>query len=414
MKVVIMPGLLRGSVTPPPSKSLAHRLILCAALAEGTSRLRCMTVSQDIEATLRCIQALGAAWQWDGSMLVVQGISGTHFRTESPLPCFDCGESGSTLRFMLPVALAVAGGGTFTGRGRLMERPQEPYKTLFQEKGIVWQQRDGVLTVTGRLKPGRYALPGNVSSQFFTGLLYALPLLDGASSLVPTTLLESESYIGLTLQALEMAGVRIASTRSLPPQYIIPGGWPYRPISASVEADWSQAAFWYAARALGCPVKIEGINEDSFQGDRAILSYCDMLASPGDVEIPLFGYPDLAPPLAAVAAVRKGTTRLTGAGRLRLKESDRLMAITRTLNALGAQVEEHTDSLVIRGVDALAGGCTVDCWDDHRIAMMLAVAAVRCREPVTLLGAECVVKSYPGFWEEYRALGGMIDEYAGE
>ena len=393
MNLTITPGKLSGTVTPPPSKSQAHRLLICAALAGEGSVIHNLADSQDIRATRRCLAELT-----------------TDRRT---LPELDCGESGSTLRFLIPLALALRGGGVFTGHGRLMERPQKPYFDLFDEKGIQYEQKDGVLTVEGRLTPGEYRLPGNVSSQFFTGLLLALPLLDGPSAIIPTTPLESEGYIGMTLDAMHEFGVDIASTRSLPPHYLISGGRRYQRAEVTVEGDWSQAAFWYAANCLGCTVDVRGVSQYSTQGDRVIESCCLELSQPGDTEIDMSGCPDLAPPVAAAAAVRQGTTRLVNAGRLRIKESDRLTAITAALNALGARVTEHSDSLTIYGRDGLTGG-TVDCCNDHRIAMMAAIAATRCREPVTLLGAECVAKSYPDFWEHYRMLGGLFHEHTGE
>ena len=393
MNLTITPGKLSGTVTPPPSKSQAHRLLICAALAGEGSVIHNLADSQDIRATRRCLAELI-----------------TDRRT---LPELDCGESGSTLRFLIPLALALRGGGVFTGHGRLMERPQKPYFDLFDEKGVRYEQRDGVLTVEGRLTPGEYRLPGNVSSQFFTGLLLALPLLDGPSVIIPTTPLESEGYIGMTLDAMHEFGVDIASTRSLPPHYLISGGRRYQRAEVTVEGDWSQAAFWYAANCLGCTVDVRGVSQYSTQGDRVIESCCLELSQPGDTEIDMSGCPDLAPPVAAAAAVRQGTIRLVNAARLRIKESDRLAAITAALNALGARVTEHPDSLTIYGQDGLTGG-TVDCCNDHRIAMMAAIAATRCREPVTLLGAECVAKSYPDFWEHYRMLGGLFHEHTGE
>ena len=393
MNLTITPVKLSGTVTPPPSKSQAHRLLICAALAGEGSTIHNLADSQDIRATRRCLAELT-----------------TNRRT---LPELDCGESGSTLRFLIPIALALRGGGVFTGQGRLMERPQKPYFDLFDEKGIRYERKDNVLTVEGRLTPGEYRLPGNVSSQFFTGLLLALPLLDGPSAIIPTTPLESEGYICMTLDAMREFGVDIASTRSLPPHYLISGGQKYRGAEVTVEGDWSQAAFWYAANCLGCTVDVRGVSQYSTQGDRVVESCCLELSQPGDTEIDMSGCPDLAPPVAAAAAVRQGTTRLVNAGRLRIKESDRLAAITAALNALRARVTEHPDSLTIYGRDRLAGG-TVDCCNDHRIAMMAAIAATRCREPVTLLGAECVAKSYPDFWEHYRMLGGVFHEHTGE
>ena len=387
MNVTITPGLLRGAITPPPSKSQAHRLLIAAALADGESRIEHLADSQDIQATRRCMAALKAPGE--------------------DLPVLDCGESGSTLRFLIPVALALRGGGRFTGRGRLMERPQKPYFDLFDEKGIAYRQEDGVLTVQGRLTPGTFALPGDVSSQFVTGLLYALPLLEGDSRITRTTPLESRGYVDMTLEALERFGIRAECPdgRTLR----VPGGQTYRPCRAAVESDYSQAAFYYAANGLGGQVEILGLNPRSAQGDRCIVPYHMQLCGPGEAELDVSQCPDLVPPLAAHAALRQGITRIVNAARLRIKESDRLTAVTQVLTALGADVVEGADRLTITGQpEGLAGGVTVDSHNDHRIAMMAAIAATRCAAPVTIIGAECVAKSYPDFWEDYERLGGQI------
>ena len=446
MNLTITPTLLHGSITPPPSKSQAHRLILCAALAEGESVIENVALSQDIQATLRCMEALGAAWTLEGKTLHVRGIGGPapFAPAGGDLPFFDCGESGSTLRFLIPIALAVAGGGVFTGRGRLMERPQEPYFELFREKGISCEYQDGALVLSGRLAPGVCRLRGDVSSQFITGLLYALPLLDGDSEIVITTALESRDYVALTVDVLKRFGIEATpSARG----WRVPGGQAYRACERTVEADWSQAAFWYAAAEIGNAVTVTGMNHRSIQLDRLIVDYAGMIrgdplsgpkAAAGSVyklsdgeepslpvpreNIPaghsvgldVRDCPDLVPPLAAMGAFMNGELRLKNAGRLRLKESDRLAAVTAALGALGAGITEEADRLVIQGRESLPGGVRIDCCNDHRIAMMAAVAATRCREPVTLIGAQCVAKSYPNFWEDYRMLGGIIHEHLGE
>lgn len=388
MNVTILPGTLKGAVTPPSSKSQTHRAVLALMLAQGEGKLSNLAVSQDIQATQDCVAALksGQPAQADG------------------LPLLDCGESGSTLRFLIPVALAVRGGGHFTGRGRLMERPQGPYIRLFEEKGISWNQEGACLTVAGQLEPGVYALPGNVSSQFITGLLYALPLLPGDSRIVLTTPLESRGYVDMTLDMLRRFDIKVEEQED---GFLVPGNQTYQARDLTLEADWSGTAFWYAANFLGAQVDIQGLNPDSVQGDRQIGTLYWKLARPGNVDIDLSQCPDLAPPLAVMAAVRKRTTRFVNAGRLRMKESDRLETIARTLNALGAKAQVGEDTLILEGLDHLEGG-TVDGCNDHRIAMMAAVAAVACKEPVTILGAECVKKSYPRFWEDYTALGGEI------
>lgn len=417
MTLTITPAKLKGAVTPPPSKSQAHRLLIAAALAEGVSVIHNVAYSQDIDATLRCLTELGAEFDRDGDTVTVHGMGANAMSPNRrlALPHLDCGESGSTLRFLIPIALAVRGGGIFTGRGRLMERPQKPYFDLFDQKNIFYEQKDGVLTVQGQLLPGEYRLPGNVSSQFFTGLLFALPLLNGPSAILPTTELESEGYIQMTLQAMAAFGVELVATLSLPPQYHPQGNQTYSSATATVEADWSQAGFWYAAKFLGHDVEIQGLNPDSIQGDSVIdIQYEEMGLELGDVgalELDVSVCPDLVPPLAAMAALRAGeTTRLVNAARLRLKESDRLASVTSVLNAMGADVEEGEDFLVIHGKERLKGGVTVDSFNDHRIAMMAAVAATRCEKPVTLTGAESVNKSYPDFWKEYERLGGQVKE----
>lgn len=440
MDLQITPKKLSGTVTPPPSKSQAHRLAIAAVLSNGISTVRGVAMSQDVEATLRCLTALGGRWRETApGVLEITGTGGR--RTGADLPLLDCGESGSTLRFFIPIALAATGGGVFTGRGRLMERPQGPYFDLFREKGIFFEQKDGVLTVRGRLTPGEYRLAGNVSSQFFTGLLFALPLLEGDSVLIPTTRLESVGYINMTREAMALAGVRTQWREGS--TLFIPGNQRYQPLEAAVEADWSQAAFWYAAQGLGNAVTIAGLNPKSIQGDRVMASFAEMLrgeslhggvtapiwgpasAAParpdrqiparpgwstpcvGSVSLPLTHCPDLAPPLAAWGALLNGDLYLKDAGRLRIKESDRLATITAALRALGADVTEEPERLIIIGKPSLPGG-TVDCAGDHRIAMMAAIAATGCTGPVTLLGAECVKKSYPDFWEVYQSLGGEI------
>ena len=411
MDLKIIPTRLGGAVTPPPSKSQAHRLLIAAALGRGESRLSNVAFSQDIEATVRCLEALGAAFTREPDGLRVRGIFADGAPRFESLPRLDCGESGSTLRFLIPVALAVAGGGVFTGHGRLMERPQKPYFDLFDEKGIAHRLEAGALTVEGTLAPGDYALPGNVSSQFFTGLLFALPLLRGTSQLRATTALESRDYIAMTLDALRGAGVAVSENET-GDAFCLTGPTVCGPVERTVEADWSNAAFWYAAAFLDSPVKIEGLNHDSAQGDACIARLYWTLARPGDAEIDVSQCPDLVPPLAVMAALRGAgkATRLVNAGRLRLKESDRLAAVTQVLSALGAQVEEGPDFLAFAGADGLPGGAVVSGHNDHRIAMMAAVAATACRAPVTVTGAECVAKSYPDFWRDYVALGGRIEE----
>ena len=406
MDIQITPRHLSGTVTPPPSKSMAHRLLIAAALGAGRSTVRGVAMSQDVEATLRCLTALGGRWrETTPGTLEITGIGGRRSTPGTALPHLDCGESGSTLRFFLPIALAVAGGGVFTGQGRLMARPQGPYLDLFREKGIFCEQTGGTLTVRGTLEPGEYHLPGNVSSQFFTGLLFALPLLDGPSTIVPTTAVESWDYILMTLDALTGAGVTAAEPHTPGEAFrVCPSA--YQPFDRTVEADWSQAAFWYAAIALGSQLELTGLNAFSVQGDMAVVPHFLRLTQPGDREIDVSGIPDLLPPLAVMAAVRSGTTRFVNAARLRMKESDRLETTAALLTALGISAQAGPDFLTVQG-GAITGG-TVDGANDHRIVMAAAIAATASSSPVTIRGAEAVKKSYPDFWEVYQSLGGVI------
>ena len=278
-----------------------------------------------------------------------------------------------------------------------------------ETEGYAIDLTGGVLTVNGgrgydalALDPGEYRLPGNVSSQFFSGLLFALPLLGGDSLLVPTTPLESRDYLEMTRQALETAGVRSDWQGDA---LHVPGRQAYRPFEAAVEADWSQAGFWYAANFLDSRVEIRGLDPASPQGDKVVSELYWKLARPGtEAEIDVSGCPDLLPPLAVMAAVRSGTTRFVNAGRLRIKESDRLSTVRALLTGLGGRAEEGPDFLTVHG-GPLSGGA-VDCAGDHRIAMAAAIAATDCAGPVTVRGAECVKKSYPDFWEVYKNLGG--------
>ena len=388
MDIRITPHTLNGTVMPPASKSMAHRAVLALALADGEGSLSNLSDSQDIQATKRCVAALKAP------------------RPDGELPFLDCGESGATLRFLIPIALAVAGGGVFTGRGRLMERPQGPYFDIFDEKGIFHEQKDGVLTVRGTLIPGVYRLPGNVSSQFVTGLLYALPLLPGDSVIEITTPLESGGYVDMTLDMLAQFGITVENQNYK--CFRVPGNQTYQARDIAVEADWSQAGFWYTAAFLDNTVQPTGLNPASAQGDKVVSELYWKLARPGDVDIDVSGCPDLLPPLAVMAAMRNGTTHFINAARLRIKESDRLTTVHQMLTALGGQAEEGPDSLTVRGVTAFTGG-TVDGANDHRIVMAAAIAATRADGPVTILGAEAVNKSYPSFWDDYKRLGGVFD-----
>ena len=371
MDVRLLPAPLRGTVTPPPSKSLLHRQLICLAQA---GEFPCPSdPSDDVEATVRGLWAL----------------------YHEKAPVIDCGASGSTLRFLLPLAMARGQVGTvFTGTARLLSRP------LPGDWGLAATAKG--LRVTRGLSGGRISVDGTRTSQSVSGLLMALPGLAADSELVLTGPLASRPYVDLTLAVLRRCGVNIVQTAR---GFAIPGRQRFRTMPLDAEPDWSAAAFWLAVRALGCDVTVTGLRRDSLQGDRAAADLCRCLPDRTD----LTDIPDLLPPLALLAALRPGKeTRFTGAARLRDKESDRLASVSAALTALGGRVRQEPEGLTVWGVDRLSGG-EADSCGDHRIAMLCACAAPFCTGPVILRDAGCTAKSYPGFWADYRRLGGQIE-----
>ena len=411
--VTVSPSAICGTLSAPPSKSAAHRLLIAAGLGGGT--VRGLQLSADMEATLRGLRALGAAVRLEGDTAHI--VPGTPPAGSVPVEV-DCGESGSTLRFLIPLFAARGVPARFVGQGRLPSRPLGVYADSLPAHGVTLESAGGLpLTVTGRLRGGDYALPGNVSSQFITGLLFALPLCEEDSRLRLTTPLESAGYVDMTLDVLRQAGVQV---QLLDDGWYIPGGQTFCPLDTTVEGDWSQAAFLLAAGALGGETRITGLRPDSSQGDRAALALfrafgADILEQDGALlcrKAPLHGIdvdaaqiPDLVPVLAATAALAEGITHITGAGRLRLKESDRLAAMADGLRRLGGQIEEGPDSLTITGVPRLTGG-TVEGYNDHRVVMSLTMAALGAASPVVITDAQSVAKSWPSFFEDFTCIGG--------
>jgi len=426
-KVQITPTVLKGKVMIPPSKSVSHRAIISAGLAEGISRVSNVILSEDIISTMKGMESLGVAVQVLGSVeegkpvtLEIKGNPNLRIVNNT----INCRESGSTLRFLIPLAALVDGEVTFTGQGKLVERPLDAYYEIFQEQGINYKNTEGLLplTVHGRMKSGIFKLKGNVSSQFITGLMFVLPLLEGDSKIIITTEMESKGYIDLTIDVLEKFGVTIQNNNYR--EFLVKGNQRYINRDYRIEGDYSQAAFWIVAGTIGENITSLGLNDSSLQGDKAILEITKAMG--GDWEVTAEGVearrvetkgttidasqcPDLVPVLAVLGALSKGTTKIINAERLRIKESDRLKAISTELNKLGAKVSELTDGLVIEGVDELTGG-TVDSWNDHRIAMAMAVASLRCAGTVTITGSDAVNKSYPHFWKDFMKLGGKVDE----
>ena len=416
MTATVSPGPRTGRVTIPASKSQAHRLLICAALGREPVELVCGGPSADILATAKCLNALGA----DIQQTAPDRFSVRPIAAAPGAPAqLACGESGSTLRFLLPLVGALGAEGAFVMEGRLPQRPLAPFDSVLKEHGMTLHQEGSRLRCGGQLRPGDYTLPGDVSSQYISGLLMALPRLAGDSTLAVTGHMESAGYVAMTEDALRLSGIRFTCEGQT---WRIPGGQRCRlPRLCRVEGDWSNAAFFLCAGALSPEgITVEGLSLTSSQGDRAVVDILRAFGAQvteGDgsvtvrrgalrgVTIDAAPIPDLIPTLSAVAAAADGTTYIENAGRLRLKESDRLKSTAALLSALGGQVEEREAGLVIRGRARLEGG-TVDSWNDHRIAMAAAVAACACRGPVTVTDSQCVAKSYPRFWEDFQQLKG--------
>ena len=414
-----------GEVKAVASKSHAHRMLICAALSDGQSYIECAERSDDIDATAGCLEGLGAKIVHDGNGFSVSPI-------KLPLSGVKvsqvCGESGATLRFMLPVCCALGVTAEFITVGSLRHRPTSPLLEQLAENGCEIKMSDGAISCSGKLRSGNFLLQGNVSSQFISGLLLALPLLEQESVINIEGKVESMPYVTLTHDALGLFGVNVsrrgAHSTDGGAVFLIPGGQQYRtPGKIKVEGDWSNSATWLSAGVLGgSGVTCSGLNLGTSQGDMAILRQLGRFGAvveyEGDkvsvkttktqsIQVDATHTPDLVPVLALIASVSQGETLINNAGRLRLKESDRLHAVTSTLNTLGADVTEKQDALIIRGKESLQGG-TVTSFGDHRIVMMAAIASIVCKNPVTIEAVESVNKSYPGFFEDFKKLGGEI------
>ncbi len=414
MDILLRPHVLEGTLTIPSSKSDVHRLLICAALADRPTCIRFSGLCEDIQATFACLQVLGAELRLQSGCWNVLPRKDS---TSLPAIC-NCKESGSTLRFLLPVAAALGMETQFLGEGRLPHRPLGPLLSEMERHGCTFSEHMLPFRLSGALTPGQYSLPGDVSSQFISGLLFALPLLKGDSILTLTSPLESRSYVNMTLSTLKQFGIAVEVRAGA---FFVPGNQTYRsPGTIMADGDWSNAAFWLCAGALGRPVTCRGLLEDSLQGDRVVLSLLkkfgaqvdiagtEVTVSPGKlsaIELDASEIPDLVPALSVVATAAAGTTSIRHAGRLRLKESDRLLAICTGLTALGAHIDESAEGLYIRGGQPLSGGY-VEGYRDHRIVMAMAIASLLCKKDVLLRGTEAVQKSYPDFFRDFEKLGG--------
>jgi len=406
LEITINPKKLSGKVMVPPSKSVSHRAIICASLAKGKSLVKNIKYSQDIEATLDCMSAMGMTYERYEDSLTINGID--VFNSNGILS-MNTRESGSTIRFLIPMALLCSETVEVTGSEKLMQRPLKPYFDIFDTKGIKYSYEGNKLKLSGKLTSGTYEIAGDVSSQFISGLLFALPLVEGNSIVKITTALESIGYVDLTLDMLKNFGIEIINNDYK--EFIIKGNQSYKAMDCTVEGDYSQAAFYEVAKVLGNDIQCLGLNENSSQGDKEILSIVEKVKNNGlnGIKIDVKDIPDLVPILTVLGTFCKGTTEIYNAARVRIKESDRLESTTCELRKLGAKITELPDSLIIEGTGKLKGG-VVDSWNDHRIAMALAIASTICEEPVTITCAESVNKSYPHFWEHFKSIGGNINE----
>lgn len=413
MRAILSPSSPHGKISAIASKSVAHRLLICSAFADKPSLIRCEQLNEDINATIDCLCALGASIQIHTPYIEVTPISVLNKKAILP-----CNESGSTLRFLLPICASLNGEFTFEMRGRLSERPLAPLDSVLISHGAKIEKiAPDKLCVSGSLSGTSYEIAGNVSSQFITGLILALSLSKTESTIKITDRLESAPYIDITLDALMQFGIKILKKDSV---FCIPATPLSAPKELWVEGDWSNAAFPLALGLLGPrEVSVEGLNLSSKQGDMKIVEllrkFGGEIHQSGScltarhsalhgIKIDASQIPDLVPILATVASVAEGETLIYGASRLRLKESDRLMSVTNVLSTLGANIRETDDGLIIKGKKELCGG-SVSSFGDHRIAMSVAVASTVCKSPVILNGAEASNKSYPAFWEDIKALG---------
>lgn len=423
MNMTITPTKLTGYIMSPPSKSVAHRAIICASLTAGTSKINNIAYSDDIYATIEGMKALGATIRTNDDQLEITGIFHPDALTPKQPALIDCKESGSTLRFLIPIAVALEKAATFIGEGQLKNRPLTPYFPIFSENNIAHQGQadDSGFQIKGVFSAQTYEISGDISSQFITGLHFALPLLKTETSLHYTTPLTSKNYVDLTTQVMAHFGYEVQQLPSGVKFSPIPSG--FTATDFTVEGDYSGAAFYLCAAALGHDIVVGGLAENSLQGDKAILDILVKMGAKIDkteegitltapkglhgTRIDGTHIPDIIPILCVVASVATGTTTIKNVQRLRLKECDRLAATINELSKLGATLTYIDETLIIKGnPKGLSGGTTVASHKDHRIAMMLAIAGTLCKDPIIIEDSQCISKSYPNFFQQFNTIGG--------
>ena len=418
----IYPNTLRGKVNIPPSKSIAHRAIICASLSDRQCKIHNIDYSDDIIATINAMEILGANITKYEDYINIVGIY-NRIDNEKKITVIDCNESGSTLRFLIPISLLFEGNSNFIGRGNLGKRPLTTYYNIFEKQNIKYSYNNDNLNlqIEGKLRGGIFEIEGDVSSQFISGLLFTLPLLKEDSKIVITTELESKSYVDLTLKVIKDFGIDIINNNYR--EFIIKGNQKYEGRDYSVEGDYSQGAFFLCANAIGNEISCKNLNINSIQGDKEVINILnkmnvDIMIKEDEIKgkirnklkstyIDGSQCPDIIPVLTSVAALAKGRTEIVNVGRLRLKECDRLSAIVCELNKLGANITEKRDSIIVDGVDELEGDTEVWSHKDHRIAMTLAIISSRCKNPIIIKDYDCVSKSYPKFFEDFENIGGI-------
>lgn len=417
MTVSCIPSVLGGKIKAISSKSEMHRILICASLCENTTKIKCNVMSKDIAATIDCLKAMGT------EILVHEDIITVNpkpFKKEADL---DCGESGSTLRFLMPLVSALGMDTIIAGHGRLPERPISPLKEEMEKKGVIFHTDSKFpLHLTGKLQSGEYEIVGNISSQFITGLLLALPTLNGDSIIKVIPPLESKSYVDITISVLGKFGIEIEEKENT---YIVKGNQKFiSPEEITVQGDWSNASFFLCVGALSEKgVTVTDLDINSPQGDKKIL---DVLKSMGaDVQISsneitvkknrlnaitvdASDIPDLVPIISVVATACNGETKIVNAGRLRIKESDRIKSVLEMLNSVGGCVEETDDGIIIKGKTDLQGGM-VNGYNDHRIVMSASILSTLCKEKIEITDANAVEKSYPDFFADFNEMGGNAD-----
>lgn len=404
--IKIKKSQLKGKVTVPPSKSLSHRAIICASLSEGKSTINNLIMSEDIKSTVEGMKKLGAEINITENKAIIKGKGIIELN-----PIIDCRESGSTLRFLIPLGIVLTEGLSFTGSKKLFERPLDVYYDIFDKQNIEYElNKNYPLSIKGKLSPGTFEISGNLSSQFISGLLLSLPLLNGTSKILVTDSFQSKSYVDMTVDVMEK--FKCIIDRIDERTFFIKGNQKYKNTDYTVEGDYSQAAFFLVANELENEIELNGLNKNSMQGDKEIINIIKKYNNiNNEIKIDVSQIPDLVPIISVLAALKDNcTTYINNAHRLRLKESDRLKTISTELNKLGASVKETNDGLIIIGKESLKGNAVVNSWNDHRIAMSLAIAATKCENDIILENYRSVNKSYPNFWDDYISLGGAISE----